>query len=96
MDSFRYLAGVTTLQLDTEKCVGCGMCEIVCPHAVFLIQEKKAEICDFNGCMECGACAQNCPAGAIRVTPGVGCASYIIKTWIKGKETASCGSAGCC
>jgi ferredoxin len=36
--------------------------------------------------MECGACTINCPADAIRVTPGVGCANYIIKTWIKGKD----------
>jgi ferredoxin len=36
--------------------------------------------------MECGACALNCPVAAIEVTPGVGCASYIIQTWIKGKD----------
>ena len=96
MDSLRYLDGVTTLQLDTETCVGCGMCEIVCPHAVFQMKDKKAEIDDFNACMECRACSLNCQVGAIRVTPGVGCASYIIQTWIKGKETAACGSGECC
>jgi NAD-dependent dihydropyrimidine dehydrogenase PreA subunit len=41
---------------------------------------KKAELVDFDGYMECGTCAQNCPTGAIRVAPGVGCASYIIQT----------------
>ena len=96
MENFRYLPGVTTLQLDTAACVGCGMCEIVCPHTVFQVKEKKAEIDDLDGCMECGACAQNCPTGAIRVTPGVGCASYIIQTWIKGNKTASCSDAKCC
>ncbi len=96
MEDFRYLEGVTTLELDPELCVGCGVCEIVCPHAVFRINGKKAEIVDLDGCMECGACAQNCAASAIRVTPGVGCASYIIQTWIKGKETTSCcGSEPC-
>jgi len=69
MENFRYLEGVTTLQLDVEACVGCGVCEIVCPHAVFQMNGKKAEIGDLDGCMECGACAQNCAAGAIRVTP---------------------------
>ena len=96
MENFRYLPGVTTLLLDTEACVGCGMCESVCPHAVFQMKGKKAEIDDRDGCMECGACAQNCPTGAIRVTPGVGCASYIIQTWIKGKETAPCSGVKCC
>ena len=96
MENYRYLAGVTTLELDTEACVGCGMCESVCPHTVFQMKGKKAEIEDRDRCMECGACAQNCPSGAIQVTPGVGCASYIIQTWIKGKKTSSCSGAECC
>jgi len=57
-----YLPGVTTRQLDTEACVGCGMCESVCPHTphtVFQMKGKKAAIEDLDGCMECGACAQN-------------------------------------
>ena len=96
MDDFRYLSGVTTLQLETEVCVGCGMCESVCPHGVFQMEGKKAAIRDRDGCMECGACALNCPSEAIRVTPGVGCASYIIKTWINGKDAAACSSVECC
>ena len=96
MEKFRYLPGVSTLKLDTQACVGCGMCDIVCPHGVFLLENSKAKICDLDGCMECGACAKNCPTSAIRVTPGVGCASYIIQTWIKGKDAASCDSVECC
>jgi NAD-dependent dihydropyrimidine dehydrogenase PreA subunit len=88
MDNFRYLTGVSTLKLNAESCVGCGMCTIVCPHGVFALDNRKAKICDHDGCMECGACAKNCPSDAIMVTPGVGCASYIIQTWIKGKGAA--------
>lgn len=90
MENFRYLPGVTTLRLDDEACVGCGMCGIVCPHGVFSLHSQKARIHDLDGCMECGACAQNCPTEAIAVTPGVGCAAYIIQTWIKGKNAAVC------
>ena len=86
MKDFRYLPGVATLALDVETCVGCGNCALVCPHQVFVVTEKKAVIVDKDGCMECGACALNCPVNAIAVTPGVGCASYIIQTWIKGKD----------
>lgn len=96
METFRYLPDVTTLKLDTKACTGCGMCLAVCPHGVFVLSDAKADIHDLNGCMECGACALNCPAGAISVEPGVGCAAYIIQTWIKGKEAASCGDSGCC
>ena len=90
MENFRYLPGVTTLRLDDAACVGCGMCEIVCPHGVFSLHSQKARIHDLDGCMECGACAKNCPTAAITVSPGVGCASYIIQTWIKGKNAACC------
>ena len=86
MDNLRYLPGVSTLKLDVENCVGCGMCTIVCPHRVFAMDNHRAKIGDRDGCMECGACAKNCPSNAITVTPGVGCASYIIQTWIKGKS----------
>ena len=96
MDNFRYLPGVTTLNLDVSACTGCGMCTAVCPHGVFTLNDRKAAIVDLDGCMECGACANNCPAGAIKVTPGVGCAAYIIQTWIKGKDAASCGDPKCC
>lgn len=86
MKTFRYIDGVTTLALEVETCVGCGMCQEVCPHQVFRLSGKKAAIVDLDACMECGACATNCPVSAITVTPGVGCASYIIQTWIKGKD----------
>lgn len=95
METFRYLPDVTTLKVDTEACIGCGACVQVCPHRVFTLDEKKARIGDRDGCMECGACAVNCPVHAIGLTPGVGCAAYIIQTWLRGKEAASCGDACC-
>ena len=90
MRGLRYLTNVATLKLDKESCVGCGECLKVCPHGVFAIKNKKVEIIDLDGCMECGACQLNCPASAITVTPGEGCAAYIISGWIYGAENASC------
>ena len=91
MKHLRYLENVVTLNLDAAKCIGCAMCVEVCPHGVLVMESRKARIIDVNGCMECGACANNCPTDAIAVTPWVGCAGYIIQSWIKGKEKASCG-----
>jgi NAD-dependent dihydropyrimidine dehydrogenase PreA subunit len=94
----RYLKNVTTLILDVEKCTGCGRCTQVCPHAVFKLQDGKAQIVDGDACMECGACAKNCEPEAITVTSGVGCAAAIIKGAIMGTEAnCDCSSeSNCC
>jgi len=96
----RYLKDVVTLRLDPEKCTGCGMCARVCPHEVFSVKNGGASTADRDACMECGACAMNCPEGAISVSAGVGCASGIIKGFIKGTgPTCDCSpgsSSPCC
>jgi NAD-dependent dihydropyrimidine dehydrogenase PreA subunit len=94
MEGFRYLEGVATLRLSEEACMGCGMCTHVCPHEVFALTEGKARILDRDLCMECGACATNCPADAISVSPGVGCATAIMKGWVSGSSPA-CPACGC-
>jgi NAD-dependent dihydropyrimidine dehydrogenase PreA subunit len=80
----QYLKDVVTLELDQQKCNGCTMCTIVCPHEVFAMVDKKANIQNRDLCMECGACEKNCPVGAISVKSGVGCAAAIISGFIKG------------
>jgi NAD-dependent dihydropyrimidine dehydrogenase PreA subunit len=93
MQGLRYLEEAVTLGFDAEKCTGCRVCTIVCPHGVFAIgADKRAAIVDRGACMECGACALNCAWGAITVKPGVGCAEAIIHSWIHGGEP-TCGCA---
>ncbi len=74
----RYIKNVSTVELDVDKCIGCGMCSIVCPHRVFSVADKKARIVDRDLCIECGACSTNCPVDAIRVDSGVGCAAAVL------------------
>jgi len=97
--SLRYLENVVTLELDAEKCTGCKRCLQVCPHAVFEMHDRKARIADRDACIECGACAKNCAAGALSVDAGVGCAAAIINGWIHGTEpSCDCGGgpSDCC
>ena len=95
--SLKYLHNVATLELDTDKCIGCKMCTVVCPHAVFVMQDKKAVIVEKDACMECGACRENCPADAIAVTSGVGCASAILNGLVRGTEpSCDCSEGGGC
>lgn len=95
MKEFRYLDNVATLKLDADKCIGCGACVEVCPHRILEVRDKKAAVLDFDACMECGACWRNCPVEAISVTPGVGCASYLISVWLY-KLTGRKADTGCC
>lgn len=84
--NMRYLKNVVTLHLNPEKCVGCGLCTQVCPHGVFALENGKAQIKDYDACMECGACASNCAFAAITVKKGVGCAYAVIQGMLTGGE----------
>ena len=74
----RYLDEVLSLELNHERCVGCGMCAVVCPHRVFAVEAGKAVLRAREQCMECGACMRNCPTGAIFVEAGEGCLRAVI------------------
>lgn len=95
MTDLRYLQDVVTLQLDADRCTGCGLCPTVCPHGVLALNEGKARLVDRDACIECGACARNCPVAALAVKAGVGCASAIIHSWLTGEEP-SCDCGGSC
>ena len=88
----RYIEEAITLLVDESLCNGCGLCVAVCPRAVFVMDGRRVALADRGACLECGACALNCVAGAISVDPGVGCAQAIIKGWLTGTEpSCDCG-----
>ena len=89
MEKFAYLRDVVTLALDQDKCVGCGMCLMVCPQEVLSMDNGSAGILNRDRCMECGACARNCPTEAITVKVGVGCAAALINAAL-GRDGSCC------
>ena len=99
MKTLQYLKNVVTLKLNPDLCTGCGMCMVVCPHAVFEMVNGKARIVDIDDCMECGACSNNCRFGAVSVKAGVGCAAGILNGILRGTEPScdcSTGTKACC
>ena len=62
---------------DKSKCIECGMCQIVCPHAAirpFIVDNKYQELTKDDNymvaiseadCTGCSLCIKNCPAKAL-------------------------------
>jgi adenylylsulfate reductase subunit B len=59
-----------SIEITSEKCVGCGQCAEVCPGNLIEISGGKAMISDPNRCWGCASCIKECPAGAIALYLG--------------------------
>lgn len=51
-------------KIDLDMCIGCKICEKVCPTIVIKVVDKKAVV-DETNCTGCGGCEQRCPTRAI-------------------------------
>lgn len=58
--------------LNTERCIGCGICDHVCVSGAIEIIDRDGHIdwsYDIGRCTFCAACALRCPVGAIKQEP---------------------------
>jgi heterodisulfide reductase subunit A len=53
-----------TAVVDEEACIGCGLCEEICPYGAPRIEDGKSMIREVL-CRGCGSCAAECPKRAI-------------------------------
>ena len=55
------------VEVDKEKCDGCGKCISACPEGVLALIDGKARVVNESACDGVGACLKVCPHNAIKV-----------------------------
>ncbi len=55
------------IEIDEEKCDGCGQCVVACAEGALRIVDGKAKVVSDVFCDGLGACIGECPQGALRI-----------------------------
>ena len=56
------------VNINEDKCDGCGLCVPSCAEGAIKIIDGKAKLLSENLCDGLGACLGECPQGAIEIT----------------------------
>ncbi len=55
------------IEIDEDKCTGCGQCVVNCPEGALEIVDGKARVVNDHFCDGLGACIGECPEKALRI-----------------------------
>ena len=53
------------INIDPDRCVGCGKCVEICPGNLLKLIDRTATIRDSRDCWSCTVCVKACPRNAI-------------------------------
>jgi len=56
------------VNIDKDKCTGCGECVDICPADVLEIVDEKCEPTKIEECLGCESCVETCPESAVEVS----------------------------
>ncbi len=96
-ENYRGMLALLRYEDGTDKCVGCDLCEAVCPSRVITVvsaevpgeptkRYAKAYDMDMTRCLFCGLCVQACPVDALGMTREYEWAVYNKRDLLLNKE----------
>jgi NADH-quinone oxidoreductase subunit I len=85
--TYRGMIALLKYDDETEKCVGCDLCEAACPSRVITVISAEVEgepmkryakeyYMDMTRCLFCGLCVDACPVDALAMTKEYAWARY--------------------
>ena len=84
------------IEIDEDKCVGCGLCAEACHEGAIGMVDGKAKLLRDDYCDGLGDCLPTCPTGAITFVEREAAAydEAAVKAAQEKKKTLPCGCPG--
>ena len=91
-----YFSGSVNVEIEQEKCIGCGRCKEVCRFSAIYTHvsgEQKKFFIDPIACEGCGACVLVCPQAAMKTEDAINGEWFISQTRFGPMSHARLGAA---
>lgn len=84
------------IEIDEEKCDGCGLCVPACEEGAIQIIDGKAKVVSEKYCDGLGACIGHCPNGAIKIVEREAeeFDPEAVEEYLKSKDKVTCQTSG--